>query len=497
MGRKLYLILAILVVSASIKGQSVKRQLLSAKAFNFHHSFYVYGYQQVNSNLVFRCFSYSDKLQLSDSASYVLGNHVPSDFLDITADTLHHVINFYFQLADQKNRVTLLRLNDNLKTIANTDNYDANHINSLAAFDVEKYTCQQDIYIIRTAEDSSGKQFYLSKYSVKAMNKPFEYDYQWQFAFERQYIYRASIMYADSNQVMVYAQVFDGPKKGQWVLRINSHTGQLIKGTKLSSKGDTRYFLMSGFIIDKKTKSIDVIGSIYDANMIDLKNKKANFSNQSKGHQLFLVRIDSLGDVSSRIEKAFPLPIQTKTGSILQSFHLKIREFTKQKDGSYDVWADIYEQTQANILAYYSSWHFTIVPNDVDYDIVRSPLSISSKAVPNLISFAKGDTYGKFILNDIGDYDKFKYIKPVNDIVIKTGLDDLNNAFYVLRKTDLLSSRKTIYYIWMGKKGLEYKTIFTSEQGQNMAIFFTGKTSYVSFITNIGNSDFELKINTL
>jgi hypothetical protein len=144
------------------------------------------------------------------------------------------------------------------------------------------------------------------------MNKPFEYDYKWQFAFERKHIHRASVLATDTHQVIVYAHVFDGLKKGQWILSINANTGEIIRGTKLSAKGDQRHFLMSNFIIDKKTKSIDVIGSVYDAASIDFKNKTSNFTSQAKNHKLFLVTIDSLGDVIQRVEKVFPLPIQTK-----------------------------------------------------------------------------------------------------------------------------------------------------------------------------------------
>ena len=480
-----------------VNGQTIKHNLLSANVISFHNSLYVCGYEQSNANLKFKCFSYSTKLQAKDSIEFNLGKHTPSDYLEISADTMHDVLNFYFQLANQKNVVSLLRVNDSLKTIATAENYDANHINSLAVFDDEKLAYKQDLYIIRTASDSADKQFYLSKYHVKSMNKPFEYDYKWQFAFERKYIYRASVLAADNNQVIVYTHVFDGLKKGQWILRINANTGEIIRGTKLSAKGDQRHFLMSNFIIDKKTKSIDVIGSIYDANSIDFKNKTSNFTSQAKNHKLFLVSIDSLGDVTQRVEKVFPLPIQTKTQTGLQSFHLKIRELKKNSDNNYNIWSDMYEQTLPNVFTYYSSWQFNLVPNDADYDVNRSTFTISSKVIPNFMSLVKGDNYGKYIMNDIGDYDRFKYKKPLNEVVIKTGLDDLNNAFYVLKKTDILSAKKTYNYIFMGKKGLEYKALLKSEQGQNVNLFFIDKKSYISFITNIGNSDFELKLNTL
>lgn len=480
-----------------MSSQSVKQNLLLANSLSFHQTIYTYGYDQSKANLLFKCYSYNYQLQLKDSTSFELGKHTPADFLEISVDTLHDVLNFYFQLANQKNLVTLLRLNDTLEKITSAENYDANHINSLTAFDDEKYAYKEDMYIVRTNTDSLGKQFYLSKYHVKTMDKPFEYDYKWQYAFERQHIHRASVVYADSNLVIIYAHVFEGLKKGQWILRINANTGEIIKGTKLSAKSDTRYFLMSNVVVDKKTKNIDVIGSIYDANMIDFKNNISNFTNQSKNHKLFLITIDSLGDVITRAEKAFPLPIQTKSVEGLKSFHVKIREFKKLKDNNFDVWADIYEQTKPFTFCYYSSWHIDISPDDVDYTFTPSKFYISTAAIPGFINFAKGDTYGKFILKDITEYDKFKYQQPLSPFIISTGLDDANNAYYLLKKTDLMSSTKSYNYVYMGKKGLENKVILKSEQGQKANIYFYKKLNYISFTTNTANTECELKLNNL
>jgi len=370
-------------------------------------------------------------------------------------------------------------------------------VNSLTVFDEEKYAYKEDMYIIRTNNDSLGKQFYLSKYHVKKMDKPFEYDYKWQFAFEKKHIHRASVVYADTNQVIVYANVFDGLKKGQWILRINAKNGTIIKGTKLSAKNDSRLFLLSNVAINKKLNSIDVIGSIYDANMIDFKNNTSNFTNQAKNHKLFLVTIDSLGDVITRAEKVFPLPIQTKTVEGLKSFHVKIREFKKLKDSNFDVWLDVYEQSKPLFFCYYSSWHLEISPDDVDYTFTPAKFYISTVAIPGYINFDKGDTYGKFILKDITEYDKFKYQQPLNPFIIKTGIDDLNNSYYVLKKTDLMASTKTYNYIFMGKKGLENKVILKSEQGQKANIYFYNNSSYISFTTNTANTEYELKVNTL
>ena len=492
-----YITLCFFASIINLKGQINKGNLLLANALPFHKMIYIYGYEQSKNNLLFKCYSYNYKLQIKDSISFALGKHTPADYLEISADTLHDVLNFYFQLANQKNVVTLLRLNDTLEKITSAENYDANHVNSLTVFDEEKYAYKEDMYIIRTNNDSLGKQFYLSKYHVKKMDKPFEYDYKWQFAFEKKHIHRASVVYADTNQVIVYANVFDGLKKGQWILRINAKNGTIIKGTKLSAKNDSRLFLLSNVAIDKKLNSIDVIGSIYDANMIDFKNNTSNFTNQAKNHKLFLVTIDSLGDVITRAEKVFPLPIQTKTVEGLKSFHVKIREFKKLKDSNFDVWLDVYEQSKPLIFCYYSSWHLEISPDDVDYTFTPAKFYISTAAIPGFINFDKGDTYGKFILKDITEYDKFKYQQPLNPFIIKTGIDDLNNSYYVLKKTDLMASTKTYNYIFMGKKGLENKVILKSEQGQKANIYFYNNSSYISFTTNTANTEYELKVNTL
>lgn len=493
----LYILLCCFASVINLRGQTIKRNLLFANAIPFHHNIYTYGYEQSKSSLIFKCYSYSYKLQLQDSISFILGKHTPTDYLEISADTLHDVLNFYFQLANQKNVVTLLRLNDTLEKITSTENYDANHINSLTAFDDEKYEHKEDMYIIRTTKDSIGKQFYLSKYQIKTIDKPFEYNYKWQFAFEKKYIHRASVTYADSSLVLVYAHVFDGLKKGQWILRINAKTGEIIKGTKLSAKSDTRHFLLSNVVVDKKSKSIDVIGSIYDANMIDFKNNSFDFTNQAKNHKLFLVTIDSLGDVITRTEKVFPLPTQTKSVEGLKSFHVKIREFKKLKDNNFDVWLDIYEQSKPLILCYYSSWNIKVSAEEEDYIFTPSKFYISTAAIPGYISFAKGDTYGKFILKDITEYDKFKYQQPLNQYIINTGLDDSNNSYYILKKTDIISSTKTYNYVYMGKKGLETKIILKSEQGQKSTIYFYKKLGYISFITNKDNTEFELMLNSL
>ena len=96
MGKKLTIIIAILIYGFSLRSQEIKRQLVNANVLQFHHNLYVYGYQQNNVELKFKCYSYTQKLKAIDSTEYNLGKHTPSDYLEISVDTLHDFLNFYF-----------------------------------------------------------------------------------------------------------------------------------------------------------------------------------------------------------------------------------------------------------------------------------------------------------------------------------------------------------------------------------------------------------------
>ncbi len=497
MGNKRCIFLTAALISAQLKAQVIKQELVSAASLYYNHTVYVFGYRQKKDALLFKCFSYSDSLKLKDSTEFTLGKHLPTDYLEVTADTLHSVLNFYFQLSDQKNLVTLFRVNDKLESICSVTNYDANHINSLTAFDDENYIFRRDLYIIKTNIDTTGKQFYLSKYTVKAMDKPFEYDFKWQYAFERQYINRASIIYADSNCIMLSANVYDGLKKGQWILRIDVKTGILIKGTKLNGKGDNRLYLYSNALYHKSSKSLDIVGSIYPNSILDFKTQKADFKDAASTHQLFLISIDSSGEVTARIEKPLPIAPPAKPGTLVLPLHFKVRTFTKNPNTGFNITADIYEQTKPDVMTYYTSWHITLMPNEDGYSIKPSAFYVCSKAVPGLISTTKGDANGKFYLNTVNDYDKFKYAAAHNSIIIKTGLDKLNNSFYILKKINILTGKRAFNYVFLGKKGLENKVILNAEKGQNASLYFTDDQTYMSFITSALNTGYELKLNKL
>ncbi len=487
-----FLIIMCFCGSRYARAQVVQKPLLRSGAFQFNHQVYLYGYEQAQQNLLFKCYAYSPQLICHDSIRLDLGKHTPADFLDISTDTLHGGINFYFQRAGGENTLALLRTSPALVKTGLAEHVDANHVNTVTAFDDEKYACGNDIYVIKTVPDSTGRQFFLSKYSTRYAAQSFDYDFRWQFAFERQFIHRAAVVYADSSVVMVYVNVTDSTKKGQWLLRIDARTGKLVRGTRLNYKGDNRYFLYSNAFYDRRSKAMTCVGNIYPQAVINFKTGQADFSSGARNHQLFVIKIDSLGDIVLRSEKPLPLPVPVTKAGAGTSYHLKVRQLTPMPDKKIAAWTDLYEMGPDHVLRYYTSWYLGLDESDAGYEITPGKFSVCTSAVPGLISNTGGDMYGKFLLRNPAQYDQWLYARPLLPVVVQTALTATGDPVYTLLKKDLNAGIMTYYRVLPGKKGLVSETLLRSEKDRPARLFFISPAAFISCVSH--DTSVELKV---
>lgn len=474
------------------RAQAVQKPLLRSGAFQFNHQVYLYGYEQAGQNISFKCYAYTAQLACTDSITLELGRHAPADFLDISADTLHGGIHFYFQQAGGDNTVTLLRTNTRLAKISLAEHVDANHVNTVTAFDEEKYTCGDAIYVIKSIPDSSGRQFFLSKYSTRYAAQSFDDEFRWQFAFERKFIHRAAVVYADSSVVAVYVNVTDSTKKGQWLLRVDAQTGRLVRGTKLNNKGDNRYFLYSNAFYDRRSKSLTCIGNIYAPGVINFKTGQFDFSAITQSRRFFIVKTDSLGDVVLRSETPLPMPVTATKADAATSYHFKVRQFAPLPDRKIAAWTDIYSMGPDHVLRYYTSWYIGLSESDTGYDLAPGKFNVCTSAVPGLIGTAGGDMYGKFLMSDATPYDKWLYAKPLLPVVVQTFIAATGDPVYILLKKDLNAGVITYYRVLTGKKGLTPETLLRSEKDHGASIFFIPPSACISCLGHA--TSVELKI---
>jgi hypothetical protein len=481
-----------------INAQSFTRALQKSNSFVYRNHVYAFGLEQNKNEVSFKIYKISKTLLKADSLIVPLAKGKVENYLDITADTLHHYFNFYFQKADSRNQASLLRLNDSLKLVAKVDNFDATKINGLTSFEDEKYTYKNMIYVIRTSEDSLGKQFYLNQYEVKDVTKPFDYSNKWQFAFEKRHIKTAHVFYADQEIVYVYVNVISGEKVGQWVLKINSQSGNLIKGMRISIKDDKRSFLMSNFYYDKKIRELLVTGLVYNQQQLDLAAKTFNFISLNKQNTMFFTLIDSMDQIITKQEKAIPIvlpPSQAKAKEVGQ-YQVRIKELKKDEDGNYKAYFDLYKSLGSTLsFLYETGGFFSFAISEAGLDLKQEKLYSNLATLPNLVVKDPKEITGKMELLSINEFDRFLYSWPITDVEKFYAIDELNNPKWILSKTDLKTTTTSFYQVGIGKKGIEHKVVLESSKYNHPNIYKVDDSKLILFNSDQGGA-FTLNVLT-
>lgn len=481
-----------------LQAQSFRASLQRANSLYFHNSLFVFGYAQNKMEAAFKIYKLSNNLGHADSLSVNLGKEKAESFLEISADTLHGHLDFYFQKVNSKNHASLIRLDDSLKIIARSDNFDVTKINGLSSFEDEKYVSGNSLYLVRTSEDSLGKQFYLDRFVVSDFKKPYEYTSKWQFPFEKRHIKTAHVFYADTLVALIYVHVLTGEKTGQWILKLNSKTGELIKGTKLNAKGDKRHYLFSHYNYDRKTKSLLAAGTIYTPQQINFETGVFNFNGLAKQCTFFFVAIDSLGEVQQREEKNFPLAIPPNPKSKQAFFyHPKIREIKKTPESEYKIYCDLYKSSaQDLVFLYETGFSFKLSLSEMGADIAADKLFMNLSTLPNFLTADPKDINGKFELKSIREFDRMLYSKPIADVENYFGKDDLGNPKWILNKTDVKTGNKTYYLVKVGQKNaLEHKVLLENSKYNHPFIYRLSNEKLLLFNTAADNSGFEVMVS--
>ena len=173
-------------------GQTQQFNFYNGNSQLFNKQLYSFGIQAQKQNALCIIYKLDLNLKTRDSLKIDLGKIQPEDFLQLYSDTLHDFLNIYIQ-QKQKKLITILRFNKAFERVASIENVDVARLNSISAFENELFYYKKDVYTIKNQTDTSGKQFYLNKFSLKSELKNFEYEFKWQFPFERKNINSAHI----------------------------------------------------------------------------------------------------------------------------------------------------------------------------------------------------------------------------------------------------------------------------------------------------------------
>lgn len=402
----------------------------------FSGHLYSFGISIQNQNAACVIFKLDLKLKKIDSSIIDLGKSPLENFLQTNSDTLHEFLNIYVQRKDKK-LISIFRFNKIFERLAIIENIDVARLNNISNFENELFYDKKNIYTIKNQTDTSGKQFYLNKYTLKSELKNFEYEFKWQFPFERKNINSAHIFYADSNAVLLYVNVISCAKFGQWILKINSKNGKLIRGTKLNDKSETTSYQCGSFVLDTAKKTLSVIGQRFTQNQFDQKANKLSISN-SPFVSVYLIEIDSAGEVLSKQD--FKIPInEPKTASkkVILNYIFRINYLSKNKEGGFTFESDIYKNTDNSLCYLYANTElYTLISNEEILSLEKATVSSNLMIEKYYFNNDKMEMNGKLCIDSLSQFETLFY-KNLNFPIKKQFKYLDKNPIYLLSRSDL------------------------------------------------------------
>jgi hypothetical protein len=422
----------------------------------FGNQVYCFGIAGEGTKTAFCVYKLDPALTLLDSFSLPTGNLPGENFLPCSSDTLHGYLNIYFHSQREKS-VSVLRFNRNFELLTSLKQVEVARLNNQAVFSQPPLYYHQDAYAIRTEPDSSGRQFYLNKYRLKSDTENFDYQFQWQFPFERKHIRSARVFLADQRQLMVFVDVAEGSRAGQWILKISSSQGQLLKATRLNAKEETGSCFYSSHYFSEKDRSLHLVGQKFTEAQLDLKGNKLQISNASHC-SLYYIEIDSLGEVTKRQDIRFPIQdIKTGTAKTANSYLLRCYNLLREPDGSLSFYGDLFRGAGKDLcFLYTNTGSFRLAVSDEGLIPGKNSLSPNLQIESYYVTADRLDMNGRLCIDSLSEFGRFFYKSLTFPVKQQFKYDPDKNPVWLLSKHtlrnnlvdySLLSPVKKIYKI--------------------------------------------------
>jgi hypothetical protein len=432
---KKYFLFFFLVYSLFSQAQQSDLSLQNANARLFRGSLYAFGIRETRakkSSMVI--YKMAANLSIKDSFVHDIGNTAAGQLLQLSSDTLHGFLNIYLQKKEKK-LVQIFRFNKDFKPVATIDEVDIARLNSISAFEKEIFYYKNFAYTVKSVSDTSGKQFYLNKYNLKSEQKNFEYELNWQFPFERKNIHSAHIVFVNEKLVLLYVNIIEGQKKGQWLLNINNASGTLKKGSKLND-AMSGFYSLGAVIQDSASLNILITGQKFSDAEADQRENK--FTAAKTSVNIYLNVIDTAGETIERSE--FKLPV-TEQKSMAQKepskFILRNKEFKQDKEQNITLIYDIYKGI-GNSVCYSFCNTLDLKIKFVGGKRIAEKNQISSNAMIEKYYFNSDalDMNGKVCLDSLSELETLFYKNVALNVNQGFKTDEMKNQVWLLKKSD-------------------------------------------------------------
>lgn len=469
-----------LILFAVLRGfaQQQNFNLDKGKVVLFKHKLFAYGFKQTELAI----YSLDLKLKLRDSVFYKLDKSTLADYLSIECDTVHGTLNLYLQKKDKLN-ATLLRYTDSLKLVNEFKNVEVTKLSPLANFDQQKLIYHQFAYVVKSAVDTGGKHFYLSKFEfIPSTSKPFDYKFKWQFNFEKKHIGNIHVFYADTNYVLAYVSLINGERKGQWVLKINAATGLLIKAKKISNNQSLNY-RFANFCRDTVSKELFIMGQLTAGDQL-----------ASASPTLFVLQFDSLLSLNNQkqiVQKITPANPKVKSPT---TYIFQIPTLETLPNSTYAYTIDLFK-SNGNEFKYVNSAKLNFSAQMEE--IVAEPATQKEYLEVENYYFTqdKKDLNGKLFQDTTVSTDRLFYKAPVFEV--KQGFKTNENELpvWLLKKNDVKSNSINYALLQPGLKVYETKSLYSLSKNEDPNVIMLNSSAFLLFHTK-NNSILHLELGS-
>lgn len=443
MNRKLAYLISSLALACGLRGQTLTLNLAQASCQMFKGHLYCYGISNASANSALKIYKLDARLKLLDSISIEGTHYKATELLRLYSDTLHGQVNIYVPKKEKK-ALDVYHFSGQPALLTKAEDVEVARLNNTSLFSAETYFFNNTVYSVKTNSDSSGLQFYLNKYELKKNVPNFDYEFIWQYPFERKNVHSARILFADSKNIFLYVTISTGAKAGQWLLKINT-LGKLVKGTKLNGPGEHDYYALPAVLEDKSTRSLWLGGQKLNQTQIDCGTGKLNIDKTNQA-SLYLIEIDSLEEVVQRHEFKVPITeVKNGTKKVNAGFLFRVNKLVKKSDNSVVLVADIYRSNGEPLCYFYSSGQeFNIVKNDEKFTLAKTTISANPDIERFYLNNDKLDMNGRICIDSAARFERLFHLEPVLPVKLAFKTDELGNPSWLLKKS--LIKKNSIQY---------------------------------------------------
>jgi hypothetical protein len=432
-------------------GQELRLPISQAGIQSFRNEIYLFGLSSYHLKTTLLVYRADSTLHINDSVQIPLGKKSKNDYSRIISDTLHGQLQLYLHgtngLAGQ-----IVRPSNDLKKFELISNIESARMNQMNKFSNQKWICDSSIYDVSHTIDSSGRQFYISKFQRLSAEGNYDYKRVWQFPLEKKDIVDLHIIYVNEKHVylFVYRKASTGPT--QWVVRLSAKHGQFQKASKLVG-ADKHYFRYAASLPDKKTQELYLVGQTHDLKTL---------GNTTTSCGIWLCKVDTSGQlVDFKIHK-YVQQAAIKNTKTRPEYFLNFSDLNTHENETCEMNIDLFESLQPNCKRYVGSQKIIFDMRAESAEPSSTILSGQAELAFYFNSLDKLDRNAKVCFDADSAYRHITQMVPRSGGKLAVKYNGMIAEAFILTKLDVRKERSTFEILALEKGHYKLKAVCTA-----------------------------------